>query len=186
MKEKTKKMLIISGSAAVCAALVCVISAQFAKEEQPIETASLPQQNTPAVTVAISTTEKPETEPAVIEESEEIYTAEPPAETLELPENVQEIDQSFSEPELPEPEPPVPVITEEAALTNPDQPPEYEPAQTAPAATTAPNNTPQHGDKQNGMIYINGFGWVADEGGGGVCEYADNMYENGNKIGYFG
>lgn len=69
MKEKTKKMLIISGSAAVCAALVCVISSQFAKDEQPIETASLPQQNTPAVTVAISTTAKPETEPIVIEET---------------------------------------------------------------------------------------------------------------------
>lgn len=40
MKEKTKKMLIISGSAALCAALVCVISAQFAKDEQPTETAS--------------------------------------------------------------------------------------------------------------------------------------------------
>lgn len=186
MKEKTKKMLIISGSAAVCAALVCVISAQFAKDEQPIETASLPQQNTPAVTVAISTTAKPETEPVVIEETEEIYTAEPPAETLELPENVQEIDQSFSEPELPEPEPPAPVITDEAALTNPEQPPEYEPAQTAPSVTTAPDSSPKHGDKKNGMIYINGFGWAADEGGGGVCEYADDMYENGNKIGYFG
>lgn len=186
MKEKTKKMLIISGSAAVCAALVCVISVQFAKDEQPIETASLPQQNTPVVTVAISTTAKPETEPVVIEESEEIYTAEPPAETLELPGNVQEIDQGFSEPELPQPEPLAPVITDEAALTNPEQPPEYEPAQTVPAATTTPNNTPQHGDKQNGMIYINGFGWVADEGGGGVCEYAEDMYENGNKIGYFG
>ncbi len=186
MKEKTKKMLILSGSAAVCAALVCVISSQFAKNEQPIETASLPQQKTPAVTVAISTTAKPETEPVVIEETiiptEEIFDAE----TLELPENVQKIDQSFSEPELPEPEPPAPVITDEAALTNPEQPPEYEPAHTAPADTTTPNNTPQHGDKQNGMIYINGFGWVADEGGGGVCEYADDMYENGNKIAYFG
>ena len=186
MKEKTKKKLIISGSVAVCAALVCVISAQFAKDEQPIETSSLPQHNTPAVTVAISTTAKPETEPVAIEETvipaEEIFGAE----TLELPENVQEIDQSFSEPELLEHEPPAPVITDEAALTNPEQPPEYEPAQTAPAATTASNNTPQHGDKQDGMIYINDFGWVADEGGGGVCEYADDMYENGNKIGYFG
>lgn len=186
MKEKTKKMLIISGSAAVCAALVCVISAQFAKDEQPIETASLPQHNTPAVTVAISTTAKPETEPVAIEETvtptEEIIDVE----TLEIPENVQEIDQSFSEPELPEPEPPAPVITDEAALTNPEQPPEYEPAQTSPAVTTAPDSSPKHGDKQNGMVYINGFGWVADEGGGGVCEYADDMYENGNKIGYFG
>ena len=36
------------------------------------------------------------------------------------------------------------------------------------------------------MIFINGFGWVGDEGGGGVCEPAPDMYENGNKIGYFG
>lgn len=36
------------------------------------------------------------------------------------------------------------------------------------------------------MIYINGFGWIKDEGGRGEGEYLEDMYENGNKIGYFG
>jgi len=37
-----------------------------------------------------------------------------------------------------------------------------------PAATPAPSesSTPQSGDKKDGYIYIPGFGWVANEGGG--------------------
>lgn len=32
------------------------------------------------------------------------------------------------------------------------------------------------------MVYVEGFGWITDEGeGSGI--YADDMYENGNKIG---
>ena len=65
---------------------------------------------------------------------------------------------------------------------------EYTPEQTTVADTSdeQPADTPKHGEKKDGKIYINGFGWVTDNGGGGQAEYADDMYENGNKIGYFG
>ncbi len=36
------------------------------------------------------------------------------------------------------------------------------------------------GEKQ---IYLLGFGWIKDEGGGSVGIVAEDMYENGNKIG---
>ena len=36
------------------------------------------------------------------------------------------------------------------------------------------------------MIYIIGFGWVENEGGGGEGTYDHEMKTNGNKIGYFG
>ncbi len=61
-----------------------------------------------------------------------------------------------------------------AAVTPPEVPADFN------------TNPAMHGQKKDGMIYINGFGWVVDEGGGGVCEPAPDMYENGNKIGYFG
>lgn len=80
-----------------------------------------------------------------------------------------------------------PQIEDEEMLTNPDKEPTYEPEQTEvkPQPET-PSDTPKHGDRKDGMIYINGFGWVKDEGGGGIGYTDTEMYQNGNKIGYFG
>ena len=35
------------------------------------------------------------------------------------------------------------------------------------------------------MVYVPGFGWIRSEGPNHV-EYAEDMYENGNKIGIMG
>lgn len=52
------------------------------------------------------------------------------------------------------------------ALKNPDKKPTTTPAPVEPAKPK--DKTPQSGDKNgNGEIYIPGFGWVKDEGGGG-------------------
>lgn len=84
-----------------------------------------------------------------------------PEETVELPENAEVIQQDFPEqtttaattPPTP------PEITDEAVLTNPDVPPEYAPEQTTVTDTSdeQPADTPQHGEKKDGKIYINGF-----------------------------
>lgn len=43
---------------------------------------------------------------------------------------------------------------------------------------------PKMGDKNDkGQIYVEGFGWITDEGGGGKGTTVDDMRENGNKIG---
>lgn len=75
---------------------------------------------------------------------------EPP----ELPENVHET---------------TPSTDESGAATNPEKKPDSSPK---PAETTPPkDNTPKSGDKDgNGNVYIPGFGWVKDEGGGGQGE----------------
>ena len=192
MKEKTKRGLIIGGATAVCAAMVCVIGMQFTKDDEPIQTAKLPEQTTPAVTVAISTTARIESEPIEVEdenippEINEDITEE----TVEIPEDAEVIQQDFPEQTTTAvtTPPPPPEITDEAVLTNPDVTPEYTPEQTTVADTSDEQSadTPKHGEKKDGKIYINGFGWVTDNGGGGQAEYADDMFENGNKIGYFG
>ena len=99
-----------------------------------------------------------------------------------------EVDQSFEAATKPEAAPPPPEIADDAKLTNPAEPPKYESEQIEikPQETYPSSNSPKHGDKKDGMIYINGFGWVVDNGGGGTNEYVYDMYENGNKIGYFG
>lgn len=192
MKEKTKRGLIIGGATAVCAAMVYVIGMQFTKDDEPIQTAKLPEQTTPAVTVAISTTARTESEPIEVEdentppEINEDITEE----TVEIPEDAEVIQQDFPEQTTTAATtpPPPPEITDEAVLTNPDVTPEYTPEQTTVADTSDEQSadTPKHGEKKDGKIYINGFGWVTDNGGGGQAEYADDMFENGNKIGYFG
>ena len=192
MKEKTKRGLIIGGATAVCAAMVCVIGMQFTKDDEPIQTAKLPEQTTPAVTVAISTTARTESEPIEAEDENTSPEQNEDAheETAEIPEDAEVIQQDFPEQTTTAATtpPPPPEITDEAVLTNPDVIPEYTPEQTTVADTSdeQPADTPKHGEKKDGKIYINGFGWVTDNGGGGQAEYADDMFENGNKIGYFG
>ena len=97
------------------------------------------------------------------------------------------VDQSFEAATKPVTEPPAPEVEDTEALTNADTEPKYEAEQTSVAVTTAPNvDTPQHGQTSGGMIYINGFGWIVNEGGGSEGSTNDEMYCNGNKIGYFG
>lgn len=96
------------------------------------------------------------------------------------------VDQSFEKATKPVTEPPAPEITDEAMLTNAETEPTYEAEQTV-ITTTAPQDTsPKHGETSGGMIYINGFGWIVNEGGGGEGSTNEKMYCNGNKIGYFG
>ena len=91
----------------------------------------------------------------------------------------QEIQQTPEKTEDEKPEEP-PALTEDADTTKPDTPPEYEePEGTKPLV----DDTPKTGDTKDGMIYIEGFGWVVDNGGGGSGTVADDMYENGNKVG---
>ena len=206
MTMKTKRGLAVGGGTALCAALAILIAARFAPEPEATAPDTSDTSSTTSISVEISTAKREETKPIEIEK---------PAESTIVPDNGAagstpiesdpekeaanfiedggiEINQDFSEPEktesLPQNEPPEPPkIEDEEMLTNPDKEPTYEPEQTeVKPQTQTPSDTPKHGDTKDGMIYINGFGWVVDEGGGGRGEPAPDMYENGNKIGYFG
>ena len=191
----------------VCAALTILIATQFKPAPEAV-TASVPSESSePVISVEISTAKHEETEPIEIPKPETIPATEP---DNSAPENIDpekeaadfiedggiEIEQNFPEPEIEtqENEPPAPPeppkIEDEEMLTNPYTEPTYEPAQTTvtqPEKSDNPNINPaMHGQKKDGMIFINGFGWIVDEGGGGIGEPAPDMYENGNKIGYFG
>ena len=56
----------------------------------------------------------------------------------------------------------------------------------SPDKSVTAYTTPENGTIKGDMIYIIGFGWVEDEGGGGEGAYDPEMKTNGNKIGYFG
>lgn len=191
MKANVKKHVIIASLSAVCVAMVCVISAQFNTKLPSVE--GVANETTEAeIIVEITANSKENNKPAVTDKN--AVDKENAAETrgIQHEEFIKnggvEVDQSFEAATKPEAAPPPPEIADDAVLTNPAEPPTYESEQVEikPQVTESPSDTPKHGDKKDGMIYINGFGWVVDNGGGGTNEYVYDMYENGNKIGYFG
>lgn len=204
MTMKTKRGLAIGGGTALCAALAILIAARFAPEPEATAPDTSDTSSTTSISVEISTAKREETKPIEIEKPAEskpdnTILDSAPAESNPEKEAADfiedggiEINQDFSEPEktesAPQNEPPEPPkIEDEEMLTNPDKEPTYEPEQTeVKPQTETPSDTPKHGDKKDGQIYINGFGWIKDEGGGGIGYTDTEMYQNGNKIGYFG
>ncbi len=55
-----------------------------------------------------------------------------------------------------------------------------------PLRVVTTETTPANGTVRGDKIYVCGFGWIDYEGGGGIGEINEQMYQNGNKIGYFG
>jgi len=74
--------------------------------------------------------------------------------------------------------------------TTPTTPPVTEPitaiTTTQPIPTEIVITTPKNGTIEGDLIWVQGFGWIEYEGGGGIGYYNAEMYTNGNKIGYFG
>ena len=102
------------------------------------------------------------------------------------------------QPTLPEAEKPVlPVVTEKKETEMPEDEPEAEqksapPMQTDPTpvqpAQPEPKSAPEpivNDNELADMVYVPGFGWIESQGSNHV-EYAEDMYENGNKIGIMG
>ena len=63
--------------------------------------------------------------------------------------------------------------------TSPEKEKTAEPKQEPEVAPASPNTAPGN------MVYVPGFGWLESQGPNRV-EYAEDMYENGNKIGIMG
>ena len=197
MTMKTKRCLAVGGGTVLCAALAILIAARFAPEPEATAPYTSDTSSTPPISVEISTAKCEEAKSIEIEKPAESTIIPDNGAADSAPEEINaefienggiEIEQNFPEPEKDNEPPAPPVIEDEEMLTNPEQEPVYESEQVNPQQTPpeTPSDTPKHGDKKDGMIYINGFGWIKDEGGGGIGYTDTEMYQNGNKIGYFG
>lgn len=176
MKDTTKKRLIIAGLAAVCVLLIFGISSVLYKE--PVQT--LPEESKTKeeveLTVDTEVTGQVQGESERTEETKELVIEAETENGVESGKQEIQPDPEKTEDEKPE-EPPA--LTEDADTTNPDTQPSYEePEETAPPA----DDTPKTGDTKDGMVYVEGFGWLPDEGASSGTN-ADDMYENGNKVG---
>ena len=162
-----KKLIMVAMIAACIALCAAVWPQREAVEKTPAPSI------TPAVCAPETTAEelKTEVESAPVAEKEKaaaLQTEEPQEATPE-PEPAAEISVASEVQPTPEPE-----ETSEAA-SEPTPEPATEPAE------EQNTDTPQSGD----MVYVPGFGWIESQGANQV-DYAEDMYENGNKIGNMG
>jgi len=183
INEKTKKVLTIAGCTIVGLVLVVAIGSQFAKAPEDVDTlpssAAVVSDVNPSIDTDPSTGEKNIVVKQNTDSTEETID-ESPAQTDQPEQNIQ--------PEVTKPAEP-----SEKQKTDPTQKPDGEKVTGTPKAedhdnvtsstdTTKKENEPQGGETQNGKIYVEGFGWI-DDIGEGQGTTADDMYENGNKIG---
>lgn len=194
MTEKTKKYLAIGGGAVICAGLIVAIGLQLVKA--PAGEDRLPEESSSAAQMVVSP------------ESRSSDTAEPGTEEKELviqPNTDATSGSDISQPvdtrpaqtdqteQAIQPEVTKPAEPEETVKTDPTQKPDGTKMETPPTPVDHDTYTPpaepepapdqpQTGDVQDGKTFLPGFGYI-DNSGPNQEHYAEDMYENGNKIG---
>ena len=202
--EKTKRYLAIGGGVAACVVLVAAISLQFGRD--PAKEDVLPT-DSPQVTEfvidpsglqtgGVVQEKEPPTESQTEKDTEPQELVIKPnidPEKTDQPVDARPAQTDQSEQSI-QPEPTKPEAPEEVKLIDPTVKPNGEKVEGTPVPVehehverpteTEPSpDTPQAGDISGNQIYVPGFGWVENHGGGGSGTVAEDMYENGNKIG---
>ena len=181
MNAKNKKLLAIVGVAAVLLIVIGVSVSMLGKGDQPTGTdpAAAPTDDT---TEDVSQPPEEETTTPTLEVPDVSAPENTPAQEQANPVlNVEQEDQvdvdltdSETKPETTPPPAPSPEEQQAASENN-------EPIVSDPAA-----NQPQNGDTQNGSIYIEGFGWIPDEGGSSVQHNIDSDGDINKQVGTMG
>ena len=163
------KKFIMATVIAACIALCAAVWPQNKVVEETPAPTQTPTVCAPETTVAEL---KAEVEPAPPAEKEKAITPQ-----IEAPQ------ESPTEPEPTPIEPPAAPVAQPTAESEVAQEVNHEPA---PEPTLEPDNEQTVVDQQsNDMVYVLGFCWIESQGPN-QAEYAEDMYENGNKIGSMG
>lgn len=171
MKNKVTVYIVIAALLVVCIAAVFGIKSILYKntDETIVEETIQPEEE--VVTDL-------EIEDVVIPEEIEVKP-----ENVAVNTNEQTIQETPEKPEAPEK---TPELKDEDDITNPDKEPEYknEGSETeddpkGPKEHTTPDDNTGH----EGEIYVEGFGWIKDDGPGSQSIPAQDMYLSGEKIG---
>lgn len=184
MSNKAKKWLVVACGLTISAVLIIAISTQFSKPS--VTDAPLPSQSTEVQDVAV---EKPD----ITEKEITVPPIEIPDQTETEKENsAVDVTEQAIQTDPPE----KPTYTEEQ-LKNPNQKPngekvteEDKPVEhnnvEQPTSPLKQENQPQGGDvNAKGETYLPGFGWI-ENSGENQGSVAEDMYENGNKVGIMG
>lgn len=166
--DKTKKQMLIGGLGALCTVLAVVLTVSFSGRNPSQDTVAAASGSPSGVSVGgISSSSKPEVSvPPVSSAPNQSASSDP---VLDVTKE-QHIETSLTESSGPSSEPKKPTVSDSSALNNSSKKPTYSKEQTHPNQTVS---QPKTGDKKSGMIYVDGFGWVKNEGGGAAGETID-------------
>ena len=195
LSEKTKKYLAISGGAVICVGLIAAISLQFNKT--PVGEDTLPEKNPGVVEIVVdpsslaTSPEEPVTEETKVIVQPNTETAADSTESSQpvdtRPAQTDQTEQSI-QPEVTKPAEPSQEVKKDATqkpdgtkVETPPVPVVHEEV-VQPTETESAPNQPQGGDVQDGKTYLPGFGY-SENSGSNQENYAEDMFENGNKIG---
>ncbi len=189
LSDSKKKWCIVTGIGFMCIILVIAIVSRFKTEtlvEAEATTAALKTTTDSPTISTLSVTGEETTTPVTTQE----VSVQPITSTEAGIQNIDTGDSSGTEQSI-QPEVTKPAEPIEEAKKDPTKTPSGEKVTTAVQAeenkvqsTTAPTQSSSEPENNHeGEIYVPGFGWVEDNGGGVSQETIEDMYENGNKIG---
>ena len=164
-----KRRFIVTTAITACLAMCAAVWPQTEKVEKT---------PTPSETTAVTTPR-----PTLPEAEKPVLPVVTEKKESEMPEA--ESDPEVTAEELPVPAPEIedePVAEQKSAPPTQTDPTPVQPAQLEPK--TAPESIANDNELAD-MVYVPGFGWIESQGPNQV-EYAEDMYENGNKIGIMG
>lgn len=178
--DKTKKRMLIGGLGALCTVLAVVLTVSFSGRSSSQDTVAVASGSSSGLSADdISSSSKLEVSvPPVSSAPNQSASSNP---VLDVTKE-QHVETSLTESSGPSSEPKKPTVSDSSALTNSSKKPTYSKEQTRPNQTVS---QPKTGNKKDGMIYVDGFGWVKDEGGGAVGETVGNDGDTltGHKVG---
>ena len=167
MNNKMKKWLTVIGCLAICAVLVVLIGQQF-KSPKPVDNPHPPQSSDVSnVTVNPKVQQNTEKEKDLIIDPSDTTQPTSTDNGAVSSGTEQTIQGDVSKPEYteeqlknPEQKPNGDEVTEQ------DKPVDHDKVE-KPKTTPKSDGQPQGGDTKDGKIYVPGFGWINDQGGGG-------------------
>ena len=136
----------------------------------------------------VGETPTPSETTAVIAPQPTLPEAEKPVLPVVTEKKETEMPETKSAPETTTEELPVPapeIEAEPVAEQKSAPPTQTEPAPVHPTQSESAPEPIANDNELADMVYVPGFGWIQSEGPNHV-EYAEDMYENGNKIGIMG
>ncbi|MFT8888374.1 MAG: DUF6550 family protein [Ethanoligenens sp.] len=181
LTDKTKKRLTLAGLGVLSVVLIVAIAAQFRTgtpaDRQADASSAASDASVPSISAPGATGSSPDVSVPAVSAPDTASQNGSAKDTGDSSGTNQSIQAEVTKPSAPSAE----------AKTDPNRTPDGKKASKTdngtPTADPSKPSTPKSGDKKDGKIYVPGFGWIEDNGGGGSGKTAGDMYENGNKIG---
>lgn len=182
LTDKVKKNLTIAGLGMVCVVLIIAITSQY-KPEAPKEVSVQPSSTVSDEVNPADVIPSPSTE-VIVPSINPAESSAPPAGGGDSTGTEQSIQAEVIKPT----EPPQEVKTDPSKTPDGQKVDKVKPVEhdkVAKPENPTPADTPKSGDKKDGKIYVPGFGWIDDNGGGGSGTMVGNPGDEltGNKVG---